>query len=154
MYTVIKRILEGIDIIGYVVADEDGIEKSLKEEDMIRLCHKNMVINAALIELDGVETLIITDDISKMPSTSKAKRGMGLKVVCRLIGKTSENKDTCVGYIVQDRAGKKIRLDNSKAWRLAKHNNIEDIKADIVSGKKVIRSLREGLLEELPTMEV
>ena len=154
MYTVIKRILEGIEIIGYVVADEDGIEKSLREEDMIKLCHKNMVTNATVVNIDGEEILIVTDDISKMPSTSKAKRGMGLKLVCRLIGKNESGKDYCAGYVVQDRAGKKIRLDNNKLWRLAKHGNIEDIKADIISGKKIIKSLKEGLLEELPTMDI
>ena len=154
MYTVIKRILEGIEIIGYVVAYEDGIEKSLREEDMIKLCHKNMVTNATVINIDNEEILIITDDVSNMPSTSKAKRGMGLRIVCRLISKDDSGNEKCAGYVVQDRAGKKIRLDNNKLWRLAKHGNIEDIKADIISGKKVIKSLKEGLLEELPTMDI
>lgn len=163
MYTVVKKILDGIEIIGYVISDEDGIEKSLKEGDIIKLCHKGMLTNASTVNLDDKEILTIHDKLDKLPSTSKAKTDMGLRVICRLVRKTqiedksSEDsidiKEECIGYIVQDRAGKKIRIDRAKAWKLAKHNNLIDIKATIVNGKKIIQSEKQGLLENLPTME-
>ena len=45
------------------------------------------------------------------------------------------------------------RALKGQAWKLARYNNIIDIKATIVNGKKIIQSEKEGLLEGLPTME-
>ena len=151
MYKIIKRIMDGIDIIGYVVYDDDGNEKSLKEEDIIRLCHRKLVLNASTVMVDDKEHLIIEDNLEDMESIKKAKVKNTLKLICRLVS-TEDNKVVCKGYIAKDDAGKKFRLDTVKAWKLAKENCIENIEAKIVNKKKILIS-NNGLLERLPVMD-
>jgi hypothetical protein len=153
MYTVVKKIIDGINIIGYVISDDDGIEKSLKDQDMIKLCKKRLLTNAYIIVEDGVEHLVIDKDLDKLGTVHKSNSKTQLKLICRIISKDEYNNSTCKGYIAKDDNGKNYRLDNAKAWKLARLGNIEGVEALLSGKKKILRSLEDSMLEDLPIME-
>lgn len=153
MYTIIKKIIEGIEIVGYVVSDEDGNEKSLKISDIQKLCYRDNISNARLINVNNEDTLIIDTDLRKLPSTSRSKLDLNLRLVCRLIEKDENGKEITKGYIVKDQNGKKTRVDNIRVWKLAYENRIEGIDADIINKKKVLKNRDTDILEKLPAME-
>lgn len=152
MYKIIKKIMDDIAIVGYVVSDEDGNEKSLKEEDLIRLCHRKLLLNATTLVVNDNEQLIIDEDLNKLESTKKTKSNTNLKLICRLVSKDDNGNQICKGYIAKDNNGKNFRLDTVKTWKLAKSNNIEDVEAIILNKKKVLRS-QNNFLERLPVMD-
>ena len=153
MYTAVKKIIDGINIIGYVISDEDGIEKSLKDQDMIKLCKKKLISNAHVITVEGKDHLIFDKKLEQMGTVYKSNTSTTLKLVCRIVTKDENNTVKCTGYIAKDDNGKNYRLDNAKAWKLAKLGNIDGIEALIINKKKILRSLGEDMLENLPVME-
>ena len=152
MYTIVKKIIDGIEIIGYVIVDESGVEKPIEESSLIPICKKGLIENASVVKLCGEEKVVFEGDLNEIPSLMRAKTDMNLKIIGRIISREN-GKACCTGYVIQDRAGKKLRVDNVKAWKLARYGNIIDIKADIIGGVKVLRGEKEGLLENLPVID-
>jgi hypothetical protein len=144
--------MDGVLVIGYVISDEDGAEKSAREEDVIKLCKTGDITNAKVINYNGVDNLILRDKLSSLEAVTRSKAGMKLSLRCRLLSKDSDGNMKCVGYILEDESGKKHRTDINKTWSLAFNNHINGVEAVIINDRKILRSLQEDLLENLPVM--
>lgn len=148
-YKIIKRIISGIETIGYILIDEDGNEKQLKESDIIILCRNDMISNAKVI-LDSdeckYELYISNDDIENVTKESKHRN---LKLIGRIVNDDLSTK----GYIVKDEVGKTYKLSKLKFWDMVNNNSVPGLRACIAGNKKVLLSSESVKLSDIPNIE-
>lgn len=153
-YKIIKRIIIGIEPIGFILLDENGNERQLKEEDVITLCKNNMVTNAEIVlDSDECKYEVVVSDEYKIDNFIKKNKSKQVNVICRIISKDADNKPHCIGYIAKDETGKSYRLDKNKFWKLANNGSINNIKASIIGNNKILISEGNNQLKDLPTID-
>lgn len=147
-FKIIKKLIDGIENIGFVIIDNENNEKIIKYEDAVRLCKSGLIDNADIVlDYNSCEYIIELKDI--VENTYKIKTDNKFNIVGRIID-TIDNEDICIGYIVKDINGKAHKIEISKAWRLACNNSINNVKAYIINNKKVIESVEDFDLSRVP----
>lgn len=158
-YRIIKKYIKGVETVGYYVikTDENNIETEelLKVSEVISLCRKKLVDNAELI-LDSDEgiyeiNILNNDDIEKVVSKPKQK---DLIIVGKIISTNDEGKKFCSGYIIKDASGRQQKISIVNAWKYARSGCINNVKANVINGKKVIISTDNPTLDKLHRMSV
>jgi len=153
-FRIVKKCIDGIQISGYLITDEENNERLLKEDDVVTLCRNNMVENAeAILDADTCEYVInINNGLDSLDTMYANKRNMGLKLVYRIISTKEDGKSLVLGYIAQDKKGKTHKISSNKAWLLASNNNIDNVRALIIDNKKVLKSIDGLILSQIPEM--
>lgn len=146
-YKITKRIMIGVEQIGFTILDNKNKERQLKEEDIIEMCKRNLISNASII-LDS-ETcryeVIVHDDIELM---IKKNKSIETTVVTRII----DDNNNCVGYIAKDKNGNTHKLNKNTLWKLAYNGSVKNIKAEINNKNKLIFSTGDVKLSNLPVL--
>lgn len=161
-YRIIKKFVKGIEIIGYVVTKttiQDGIESTqeeiLKTSDLISLCHKGLVENASLVlDSDIGEYDLYIEDFENIESMISKPKQKDLLLVGKQLVTNEDGAKQCIGYIVKDSNGRQQKINSINAWKYAKSNCIDNVKAVIVGNKKALISINEQSIDKLHRMNV
>ena len=132
---IITKCFSGIDVIAFIVEYTNGIRKTLRKDDVIKLAKMNKIENAGVVlDVDTNEfRLVLEDDnidcVDLISSRSKFKfKGRVIK----------DDEQGAVGIKIEDKAQNEYTVSLQKAWELALYSSIDIIKARIINGKKYI----------------
>lgn len=162
-YRIIKKFVKGIEIVGYVVVkktlQDDGSileqEEILKTSDILSLCNRKLVENAELIlDSDTAEYDIYIEDFETLETVVSKPKQKDLNLVGKQIITNEDGKKQCIGYIVKDSNGRQQKINSLNAWKYAKNNCINNVRATIINNKKALISVGEQPLDKLHRMNV
>ena len=144
-YTITGRYIQGMEVVGYFVLDESsGKEKLLRTSDVIKLS-KSGKLNADCVIVDNKEYLFLTDD-NEVRNVTEAKNKMSV------LYKVKDTEGNIVSYFCEDTRGKSYRIKAEQFWEVAANGLIDNVKASICHGKRVIKGIGFKLTE-LPVID-
>lgn len=144
-YKIVDRYISGIETIGFIIEDENGNTKTLKNSDIIKLILSNKISNAEVVlnDITNDYEVLLTD----LSLDNKKENSEDYSLTNRIV--STDNK--LIGYIVKDKNGNKYKIDCNKAWKLAQNNKIKGIKACILANKKALMPINrnDNILKQL-----
>lgn len=129
---IITKCFSGIEVIAFIVEYANGVRKTLKKEDVIKLAKIGKVENAEVIfdaDDNKFRLLLNADEIGSIDLIASRSQ---FKFKSRI------KKDDTIGIKVEDKSQNEYTITLSKAWELALYSSIDSIKAQIINGKKYI----------------
>lgn len=147
LYKIKNKYIKGVNIEGFTISNDEGNEKFIKSEDMIKIALSGKIENASVVlntenseyilevhnGLDSIETITKLNDIM-------------LTLQCRILDK----EGVCIGYKAKDESGKSYNLTVNKTWELALGQAIYGIEALSINGIKVLKSKDGFNLKDIP----
>lgn len=131
MYTITRKCLSGIDLVGYELRDDIGNVKTFRIEDVLRLAEQGHIEEYSVVEYNNEKHLY-----SERYSTSRLDM---VESINKLDIKSKLVRDgVIVGYVVTD--GKRTyNITTDKLWSLAVQGGINGVKAEFIGDTRVIK---------------
>jgi len=139
MYKVIGKYINGVEISGFGVEDEEGKFLKIKFSDFIALVKRGVVEGFKYINIEGQEYVLPKNRLmSQLPTLNKEQYEIEDRVF------DSEGK--VIGYIVITDEGKRLKLSKAKIWDLAFEGLVKNVRVgyDKREGERLRRLIVVG----------
>lgn len=150
-YKIVAKQIKGIRTVGFSIENSEGHRKNIDTQDTIKLARSEKLDNATSVydAVNGEYLLDIKDGLNSIEKSDMSK-GIKLKILGRLV---DSNTGKCIGYKTQDKKGKVYKLSISKVWDLAEQGSIDNLKAKVFNGRKVLIGINDVKLSQLPIIK-
>lgn len=156
-YKLSARVMEGSQIVGYKLLDEEGNETRIKKETVENLAEEGLIVNCTVIEDNGKKYLkglgisiseLPVIDLKQNESSKIASEGKKLRLVKRVLDKGKG----LTGYIAESDDNQEYRLSLEETWVLCRKGVILNAKAQLSENTKLLVGI-DSELRLLPTVE-
>ena len=145
-YKVIGKEFNGIEIGAMLIENEDGNKKKIPTSDVVKLARSGKLSNAhSLFNYLTGDYIVAFDDGLDSIETLDRSAGIQLVLTARIL-----QDDKCIGYKAVDSKNKTYKLSIEKVWELAERGSVKDIAAKINGEKKILLSIGDIKLKDLP----
>lgn len=130
-YKVIEPIITNAEIIGYRVAEQNGVIKKLKLEDVIRLVENHKTNCEIVLDNKNNKHLLFLDTPEERLSGSEETDTYTIEF--RVL-----HGDSLAGYSCKDGQGNSRKISAQKVWELAAQGKVTNAEATIVNNTKTL----------------
>ena len=136
MYGLTAKVMQGGDVVGYVIVSENGKETTMSKEKVYQMAKLGIISGWELVQDESGEMHLYSDtfSLSNLPNHIKNIQGN-----IEIIGKLIKNGKHA-GYVCLDDTGARKGYTLDKVWALAKQGRIKGVTPKRVNGNRVLIS--------------
>lgn len=149
-YKIQKKVVNGIEIEGFILTNNNGTNQIISLSDTIKLARSGKISNAhAILNTDTAKYELVVDSGLKSLETVRNANDTHIELTCRIIN--SENK--CIGYKAHGGNGNYYQLNTDRAWELASNDKILNVRALIQGKTKILLGINGFRFSALPVLK-
>ena len=149
MYGLTAKVMQGGDIVGYVVVSESGKETTMPKDKVCQMAKLGIISGWEVVQDEDGEMHLYSDtyNIINLPNHIKNVNGS-----IEIIGKLTKNGKHA-GYVCLDETGARKGYTVDKVWAMAKQGRVKGVSAKKVTNNRILIS-SDQIFSKLQTVNI